>query len=189
MSDPAFFLCLRNEKYHKEKTITMRYKKDSLKLGVFDSKEVKVDSSLRAPFKELLKVLEGLVYCASKGGCCEGSKFKTPPGAVILRGIKEGENLVSEISITWSLSNIDLACPEEAQIKVHFVEGYMREPLVISIQNCRVFFKALSLELGFQPALGEQHLKGLPQPQFFAKVHRMIAIHALGVTPNKTANL
>ena len=171
----AFHLCLRNEKYHKEKTITMRYKKDSLKLGVFDSKEVKVDSSLRAPFKELLKVLEG-------------SKLR-PPGAVILRGIKEGENLVSEISITWTLSNIGLACPEEAQIKVHFVEGYMKEPLVISIQNCRVFFKALSLELGFQPALGEQHLKGLPQPQFFAKVHRMIAIHALGVTPNKTANL
>ena len=80
MSDPAFYLCLRNEKYHKETTITMRYKKDSLKLGVFDSKEVKVDSGLRAPFKELLNVLEG-------------SKFKTPPGAVILRGIKEGENL------------------------------------------------------------------------------------------------
>ena len=176
MSDPAFFLCLRNEKYHKEKTITMRYKKDSLKLGVFDSKEVKVDSGLRAPFKELLNVLEG-------------SKFKTPPGAVILRGINEGENLVSEISITWTAPNIVLTGPEEAQIKVHFVEGYVNEPLVISITNCRVFFKALSLELGFQPALGEQHLKGLPQPQFFAKVHRMIAIHALGVTPNKTANL
>ena len=183
MSDPAFYLCLRNEKYHKEKTITMRYKKDSLKLGVFGSKEVKVDSSLRAPFKELLKVLEGWRWRYHLSFPC------TPPGAVILRGFKEGENLVSEISITWTPSNIQLTGPEQAQIKVHFVEGYMREPLVISIQNCRVFFKALSLELGFQPALGEQHLKGLPQPQFFAKVHRMIAIHALGVTPNKTANL
>ena len=159
----AFHLCLRNEKYHKDKIITMRYRK----AGLFNSKEVKVDSSLRAPFKEFLNVLSEI-------------QITIIP-----------KNFVSEIGITWTeeVDLLDLEELENAEIKVHFVEGYMKEPLVISIQNCRVFFKALSLELGFQPALGEQHLKGLPQPQFFAKVHSMIAIHALGVTPNKTANL
>ena len=161
----SFYLCLRNEKYHKDKIITMRYRK----AGLFNSKEVKVDSSLRAPFKVFLNVL---------------SENQNTPDR-IRRGIKKGKNFVSEIGITWTAFS-EL---ETAKIKVYFVEGYVNEPLVISIQNCRVFFKALSLELGFQPALGEQHLKGLPQPQFFAKVHKMIAIHALGVTPNKTANL
>ena len=177
----AFHLCLRNEKYHKDKIITMRYRKASQTLGLFDSKEVKVDSSLRAPFKEVLNVLK--------------SRSELPPE--VERGIKEGENLVSEIGITLTPSNVSLQnltpsnlnAPEKVQIKVHFMEGYKKEPLVVSIQSCRVFFEALSRELGFKPALGEQHLKDLPLPHFFEKVHRMIAIHALGVTPNKTANL
>ena len=59
------------------------------------------------------------------------------------------------------------------------------------------FFKKLSRVLGFDPPLSEQLLKDMPEPQFCEKVHRMIcekihmmiAIHALGVQPNKTANL
>ena len=160
----AFHLCLRNEKYHKDKFITMWYRK----AGLFDSKEVKVDSSLRAPFKEFMNVL---------------SENQNTPDR-IRRGIKKGKNFVSEIGIRVHFVGL-----EKAGIKVHFVEGYLKEPLVLSVQSCRVFFKALSRELGFEPALGEQHLKDLPLPHFFEKVHRMIAIHALGVTPNKTANL
>ena len=124
MSDPAFYLCLRNEKYHKDKIITMRYRKATQMLGLFDSKEVKVDFSLRAPFKEVLNVLTR-IFC-----------------------IKEGENLVSEIGITWTPSNVSLQnltpsnlnAPEKVQIKVHFMEGYKKEPFVVSLQSCRVFF-------------------------------------------------
>ena len=171
MSNPAFYLCLRNEKYHKDKFITMWYRK----AGLFDSKEVKVDSSLRAPFKEFLNVL---------------SENQNTPDR-IRRGIKKGKNFVSKIGITWTagITGVHIVELEKAEIKVHFVEGYSKEPLVLIVQSCRVFFKALSRELGFKPTLGEQHLKDLPLPHFFEKVHRMIAIHALGVTPNKTANL
>ena len=162
----TLYLCLRNEKYHKDNIITMRYRK----AGLF-SKEVTVDSSLRAPFKEFLNVL---------------FEIQNTPNR-IREGIKEGKNVVSEFGITWTEAHLEE--PEKAEIKVHFVDGYMKEPDVLSVQSCRVFFKALSRELGFEPALGEQHLKDLPLPHFFEKVHRMIAIHALGVTPNKTANL
>ena len=104
----AFHLCLRNEKYHKDNIITMRYRK----VGLF-SKEVKVDSSLRAPFKEFLNVLSEI-------------QITIIP-----------KNFVSEIGITWTeeVDLLDLEELENAEIKVHFVEGYMKEPFVVSLQS------------------------------------------------------
>ena len=69
--------------------------------------------------------------------------------------------------------------------KVSFEDGHKLQLSWLSSS----FFKDLSRELGFEPPLDEQHLKDLSESQFCEKVHRMIAINALGAQPNKTANL
>ena len=150
----------------------MRYRNDSLKLGVFDSKEVKVDSSLRAPFKEARWILtRKYVLYEQQGKAMHPSDWST-----------EEKNSISKIKLL-------VADDGRMYVDMRSVQGRTFERTQMPGEETRLFFQRLSRAMGFEPAMCEQHLKDLPLPQFFEKVHRMIAIHALGVTPNKTAKL
>ena len=147
----------------------MRYR-DSM------GKTVKVDSSLRvrAPFKQILTTIKS----------CQ---FALLPSEKKL--LDEKSHLVSEIGITiHSFQEMTSTLNFKYWLtnsKVSFEDGHKLQLSWLSSS----FFKDLSRELGFEPPLDEQHLKDLSESQFCEKVHRMIAINALGVQPNKTANL
>ena len=141
--------------------IKMRYRN-------FKGQKVKVNSSLRAPFKETLSVVLSCQALYQDGRGLDRRK----------KLLEENKNLVSEIYIIQD--------GIFAFINVFFEDGHTHLEFWIGFSS---FFEDLSRELGFEPPLGEQLLKDMLWPQFYEKVHRMIAIHALGVQPNKTASL
>ena len=159
-------LCIKNDRFHKDtNTIKMRYRNSK-------GEKVKVNSSLRAPFKETLAVVLSCQYQAHYQNDSRGLDRRK-------KLLEENKNLVSEICIIQDGTF--------ASIIVIFEDGHTPIEFCFGFSN---FFEDLSRELGFKHPLGEQLLKDMIGPcekvhrMICEKIHRMIAIHALGVQPN-----